>query len=131
MNSPIMITIHSKTGCPFCEAAVRFLDDIGATKTTMVTEIKHDNENGRRAMYADITMEFGISVKSVPVIILTDLSDGERMLIPGFKALQIQGLHSLFQDAPSDTAPVAVSTEVSFELAGDIVVAEEGSSCCE
>lgn len=69
------VIVHSKTGCVFCDKVKSFLE----TKGVVFTEVKHDDDEQRQALYDG----FGLTgpTRTVPQVVI----DGVR--VGGFAEL--------------------------------------------
>lgn len=115
------ITIHSKTSCGYCDEARAFL----ASQDIPFTEIKHDDDAERAAMYDRLGLVG--RARTVPQTVIS--SGGDDFLISGSVDLRLSGIQSLFGGVDNSIYRPAPSVVVT-ETAG-MVVAEEGHSCCE
>jgi glutaredoxin len=77
----MVITLHSKDGCPYCVHARNWFADRGVA----ITEIKWNNTAERTRMYATLSEKFGQRIATVPQIVVEE--DGLENLIPGYTAL--------------------------------------------
>lgn len=110
--SPI-ITMHSKNDCVHCSQARAFF----ATHAIPYTEIKHDDEADRQALYDQLGLVG--TARTVPQIVMH--ANGDVHHIGGMRQLGLCGLPSLFGDLKPIGAPVARAVAVS-----DAVVEDDG-----
>lgn len=130
MRTEFTVTMFSKSDCPFCDAARAFLDLHEIPRV----EIKHDDVAERQAMYDSLGLVG--ERRTVPQIILTVAAGPdvkiERYHIAGARELMMSGIQSLFHKGPPiNKGPVAASVAINGELAAQMVLAEEGPSCCQ
>jgi len=74
------IEINSKSDCPYCKYAKKYLDERGIP----YEEFVHDDYDERQKMYASLNL--AENQRTVPQIILVE-NDGTRVRIGGFDEL--------------------------------------------
>jgi len=82
------LTLHTKTGCPHCDAAKAWLTERGIPFDVAL----HDDDAERQALYDRLGLVG--SARTVPQAVLT--ADGEEYRIGGYAALVVSGVESLF-----------------------------------
>lgn len=82
----LTLVLHSKSQCPWCDQAKKFLNAIPIPYAVVL----HDDEADRNKFYDSLTS----GDRFVPQILIRD-HDGEILEISGFGALKLSGINSL------------------------------------
>jgi glutaredoxin len=92
----LLVEVHSKAECPYCEEVRQFLTDQGVK----FVELKHDDEQERQQFYDSLGLQNEPGKppqRTVPQVIVIDPTDGERMRIGGAAETKKSGIASLLR----------------------------------